>query len=266
MNSYQKRLSRALELSQLCVGIDPSETELEAFGLPDTAIGARDYALKIVEAATDRVGIVKPQVAYFERFGSVGYFALEEVYTEARAAGLMIISDAKRGDIGSTLIGYSQAWFGDDSPLRSDALTLSPFLGTQSLVDLMGYARDVNAGVFILAATSNPEASELQQAVSGGKTVGQLVIEGAQALGKDAGVVIGATQNLEEFGISYLTQEDLGIPILAPGFGYQGAQLADLKLIFGASSKRVLASVSRAITKAGPDQLAKQIDKAKLEL
>ena len=266
MNSYQKRLGEALKKSQLCVGIDPSETELEAFGLPDTAIGARDYALKIIDASVDRVAIIKPQVAYFERFGSAGYFALEEVYTEARAAGLMIISDAKRGDIGSTLIGYSQAWFGDDSPLRSDALTLSPYLGTASLAELLGYAQDVNAGVFILAATSNPEASQLQQAESDGKSVSKLVIEGAQALGPDAGVVIGATQNLAEFGIGEITQVDIGIPILAPGFGYQGAQLSDLKNIFGKSSRRVLASVSRAITKAGPDKLAQQIDKAKLEL
>ena len=265
-NSYQLKLGEALAQSQLCVGIDPSETELEAFGLADSAIGARDYALRIIDAAIDRVSLIKPQIAYFERFGSAGYFALEEVYTQARAAGLMIISDAKRGDIGSTLIGYSQAWFGDDSPLRSDALTLSPYLGTRSLSELLGYAQDVNAGIFILAATSNPEASELQQAVSNGKSVSKLVIEGAQSLGPDAGVVIGATQNLAEFGIEEITKTDIGIPILAPGFGYQGAKLSDLKDIFGASSKRVLASVSRAITKAGPDKLAQQIDKAKLEL
>ena len=266
MNSYLRRLKAALEISQLCVGIDPSEAELEGFGLPDSSIGARDYALKIIDAASDRVALIKPQVAYFERFGSAGYFALEEVYSQARAAGLMIISDAKRGDIGSTLVGYSQAWFGDDSPLRSDALTLSPYLGTDSLTELMGYARDVNAGIFLLAATSNPEAAQLQQAQSGTKTVSQMVIEGAQALGEDAGVVIGATQDLDEFGISDLQKQDIKIPILAPGFGYQGAQLSDLKQIFGASSKRVLASVSRAITKAGPEKLAQQIDKAKLEL
>lgn len=266
MNSYLKRLQKALEKSQLCVGIDPSEAELEGFGLPDSSIGARDYALKIIDAAADRVGLVKPQVAYFERFGSAGYFALEEVYSEARAAGLMIISDAKRGDIGSTLVGYSQAWFGDDSPLRSDALTLSPYLGPDSLTELMGYARDVNAGIFLLAATSNSEAAQLQQAIKGTKTVSQMVIEGAQALGEDAGVVIGATQDLDEFGIEELQKQDIKIPILAPGFGYQGAQLSDLKEIFGASSKRVLASVSRAITKAGPEKLAQQIDKAKLEL
>lgn len=267
MASFGARLSAALAQTQLCVGIDPSEAELHSFMLPDTAAGARDYSLRLIEAATGRVGIVKPQVAYFERFGSLGFAALEEVYTEARAAGLMIISDAKRGDIGSTLIGYAQAWFGDDSPLRSDALTLSPFLGTGSLIELMGYAKDINAGVFLLAATSNSEASELQLATREAKTVSALVIEGARNIGAgDAGVVIGATQDLTTFGIDWIRSEDVGIPILAPGFGFQGAQLSDLRSIFGKSAGRVVANVARAITQAGPDNLISQIDKAKLEI
>ena len=179
----------------------------------------------------------------------------------------MIITDAKRGDIGSTLIGYAQAWFGDDSPLRSDALTLSPYLGTGSLRELMGYAKDVNGGIFLLAATSNPEAQELQTAKSGKETVSQLVIEGAKEIGnQDAGVVIGATQDLKAFGIDWIRTKDIEIPILAPGFGFQGAKLSDLHDIFGASKKRVVANVSRAITAKGSSQLASEIDRAKLEL
>lgn len=256
-----------MEQSRLCVGIDPSESELSNFGLPDTAIGARDYALRIIDACDTRVSIIKPQIAYFERFGSAGYLALEEVYTTARAASLMIISDVKRGDIGSTLIGYAQAWFGDDSPLRSDAMTLSPYMGTGSLRELMGYAKDINAGIFLLAATSNPEAEELQTAKSGKATVSQLVIEGAKEIGnKDAGVVIGATQDLATFGIDWIRTKDIEIPILAPGFGFQGAKLSDLKDIFGASANRVVANVSRAITSQGSSQLVQEIDRAKLEL
>ena len=267
MARFGSRLSTALSQSQLCIGIDPSESELANFGLPDTAIGARDFALQLVEAAIGRVSIIKPQVAYFERFGSGGFLALEEVYAVARGEGLLIISDAKRGDIGSTLIGYAQAWFGDDSPLRSDALTLSPYLGTQSMTELMGYAQDINAGVFLLAATSNPEAPELQTATREQQTVSELVVAGAKALGSgDAGVVIGATQDLKRFGLDWISHTDIEIPILAPGFGFQGAKLSDLKAIFGASSSRVVANVSRAITKAGPDRLAASIDKAKLEL
>lgn len=256
-----------MDQSQLCVGIDPSETELANFGLPDSAIGARDYSLRLIEACENRVAIIKPQIAYFERFGSAGYLALEEIYNAARAASLLIISDAKRADIGSTMVGYAQAWFGDDSPLRSDALTLSPYLGTGSLRELMEYAKDINSGIFMLSATSNPEASELQTAKSGKATVSQLVIEGAKEIGGgDAGVVIGATQDLAAFGIDWIKTEDIGIPILAPGFGFQGAKLSELSSLFGASSARVVANVSRAITSEGPSQLIQQIDRAKLEL
>ena len=267
MASFSKRLKRAFEVSQLCVGIDPSEAELAGFGLPDSATGARDYALRILDACAGRVAIVKPQIAYFERFGSAGYLALEEVYVAARAASLMIISDAKRGDIGSTLVGYAQAWFGDDSPLRSDALTLSPYLGTESLNEIMGYAKDINAGVFLLAATSNTEAAQLQTAKSNDRTVSQIVIDGAKRIGGgDAGVVIGATQDLSAFGIDWIRTEDVGIPILAPGFGFQGGKLSDLKKLFGKSSSRVVACVSRGITSNGYAKLTSQIDKAKLEL
>jgi orotidine-5'-phosphate decarboxylase len=264
---FSNRLSKAMEQSQLCVGIDPSESELVNLGLPDSATGARDYSLRLIEACEGRVGIIKPQIAYFERFGAAGYLALEEIYVAARAASLMIISDAKRADIGSTLVGYAQAWFGDDSPLRSDALTLSPYLGTGSLRELMAYAKDINAGIFLLSATSNPEAQELQTATSGKATVSQLVIEGAKEIGEgDAGVVIGATQDLATFGIEWIKSEDISIPILAPGFGFQGAKLSELEAIFGASAKRVVANVSRAITSEGLSRLAQQIDKAKLEL
>lgn len=256
-----------MQISQLCVGIDPSETELLGTGLPDSAAGARDYSLRLIDAAAGRVGIIKPQVAYFERFGSLGFAALEEVYTQARAAGLMILSDAKRGDIGSTLVGYAQAWFGDDSPLRSDALTVSPFLGPGSLGELMKYAQDINAGIFMLAATSNQEARALQTATLGSKTVSELVVDGAREIGGgDAGVVIGATQDLGTFGLDWIKTSDIGLPVLAPGFGFQGAKLSDLNSIFGVSAARVLANVSRAITQEGPGNLVSQIDKAKLEL
>lgn len=265
--SFGSRLQDVLAQTQLCVGIDPSESELLAHGLPDSAAGARDYSLRLVEAAAGRVGIVKPQVAYFERFGALGFAVLEEVYGQARTAGLMILSDAKRGDIGSTLVGYAQAWFGDDSPLRSDALTVSPYLGPGSLAELMGYARDINSGIFLLAATSNSEAYQVQAATLDGKTVSEIVVSGAREIGGgDAGVVIGATQDLAGFGLDWIRSEDIGIPVLAPGFGFQGALLSELRSIFGESSHRVLANVSRAITQAGPENLASQIDKAKLEL
>lgn len=268
MANFAKRLAAITEEhSQLCLGIDPSQAELSEWGLPDTAAGAREFGLRCIDAAVGRIGLVKPQIGFFERFGSAGFLALEEILAEARAAGLFVIADAKRGDIGSTMQGYAQAWFGDDSPLRSDALTVSGYLGPDSLQDMLEHASDVQGGLFVLCATSNPEAQQLQTATSGGKTVARLVLEAAQnADEQNLGLVIGATQNLEEFGIGSLLTTDCGVPILAPGFGAQGALLAELKQKFGASSSRVIASMSRGLTSGGPDRIKEAIEQAKAEL
>jgi orotidine-5'-phosphate decarboxylase len=265
---FSTRLDEAVsKFSAICIGIDPSESELDNWELPDSAAGAREYGLRIIDSAQDRLGIIKPQVGFFERFGSLGYQTLEEIIREAKDAGLIVIADAKRGDIGSTMLGYASAWFGDDSPLRSDALTVSGYLGPESLRETLHYAQDVQGGLFILAATSNPEAAQLQQALIGGKTVAANVIDAAKEIGQgEMGVVIGATQDLKAFGIGHITERDIEIPILAPGFGAQGARLEDLKEIFGASSHRVIASMSRELTKNGPEQLGHMIDKAKAKL
>jgi len=92
---------------------------------------------------------LKPQVAFFERFGGAGLSALEEVLQAARDADFVVIADAKRGDVGSTMLGYAQAFFGDDSPLRCDALTVSPYLGPTSLAETLGYAEEVGARLFV---------------------------------------------------------------------------------------------------------------------
>ena len=268
MAKFSTRLSQAMaEFSPICIGIDPSESELDNWELPDSAAGAREYGLRIIDSAQGKLGIIKPQVGFFERFGSLGYQTLEEIIREARDAGLIVIADAKRGDIGSTMLGYASAWFGDDSPLRSDALTVSGYLGPESLRETLNYAQDVQGGLFMLAATSNPEAAQLQQAIIQGGTVANSVISAAKEIGQgEMGVVIGATQNLSEFGIERIASEDIGIPILAPGFGAQGARLEDLKLIFGASSHRVVAAMSRELTKNGPEQIGSLIDRAKAKL
>ncbi|MEL0320299.1 MAG: orotidine-5'-phosphate decarboxylase, partial [Aquiluna sp.] len=172
MASYLEKLEQArTEFGPLCLGIDPAEQTLIDWGLPDSPYGIREFAFALLEAAEGRVGILKPQVAFFERFGAAGYAALEEVLQAARDADFLVIADAKRGDVGSTMLGYAQAFFGDDSPLRADALTVSPYLGPTSLAETLGYAEDVGAGLFLLAATSNTEAKQLQTAKLGGGTV-----------------------------------------------------------------------------------------------
>jgi orotidine-5'-phosphate decarboxylase len=255
------------EKSSLCLGIDPSESELREWELPNSAQGVLAYGLQLVDAAAGNLGFIKPQVAFFERFGSAGLLALEQILAEARAANLFVIADAKRGDIGSTMHGYAEAWFGDDSPLRSDALTVSGYLGPDSLDGMLDYAFDVNGGLFVLCATSNPEAKQLQTAKQGNKTVSRLVLEAARkAESKNLGLVIGATQKLVDFGLSEVAETDCKVPILAPGFGVQGAKLSDLERLFGASASNVIPSMSRGLTAGGPDRLKEQIKKAKEEL
>jgi len=268
LDSFRKRLDEITSKhSRLCLGIDPSESELIEWDLPDSAAGAREYGLRCVDAAAGRIGIIKPQVGFFERFGSAGILALEQILDEARAAGLYVISDAKRGDIGSTMLGYAQAWFGDDSPLRSDALTVSGYLGPDSLEGMLEYASDVQGGLFVLCATSNPEARQLQTARVGNKTVSRLVLDAAQrAPEKNLGLVVGATQELADFGLESIAQADCQVPILAPGFGAQGAKLSEIPAKFGASSHRVIASMSRGLTSQGPDMLKESIERAKAEL
>jgi orotidine-5'-phosphate decarboxylase len=268
LDNFRRRLDEVTaKYSRLCLGIDPSESELIEWDLPDNAAGAREYGLRCVDAAAGRVGIIKPQVGFFERFGSAGFLALEQILDEARSAGLLVIADAKRGDIGSTMLGYAQAWFGDDSPLRSDSLTVSGYLGPDSLEEMLEYASDVQGGLFVLCATSNPEAKQLQTARIGNKTVSKIVLEAAQkAPERNLGLVIGATQQLADFGLESILATDCEVPILAPGFGAQGAKLSQLEEKFGASSHRVIASMSRGLTSGGPSLLKDSIERAKAEL
>ncbi|GAB3154254.1 orotidine-5'-phosphate decarboxylase [Microbacterium neimengense] len=269
---FGTRLQAALdEYGQLCVGIDPHAQLLRAWGLGEDAAGVREFGLRVVDAARGRVGVVKPQVAFYERFGSAGYAALEDVLAAARDAGLLVIADAKRGDIGTTMDGYAAAWLEPGAPLEADALTLSPYLGPESLHETITRAIRADKGVFVLAATSNREAAVVQTAIpvdaSAGddeplaarvaREVGSYNVGSAGALGP-AGVVVGATLERASFGLTDTVLA--GTPILAPGFGAQGAQPSDLGALFGYVASQVVASESRSILSAGPAGLAARID------
>lgn len=269
---FGTRLQAALDQhGQLCVGIDPHAQLLRAWGLGDDAAGVREFGLRVVDAAAGRVGVVKPQVAFYERFGSAGYAALEDVLAAARDAGLLVIADAKRGDIGTTMEGYAAAWLEPGSPLETDALTLSPYLGPASLHETITRAIRAGKGVFVLAATSNREAAAVQTAIavdaSAGddeplaarvaREVGSYNVGSAGALGP-AGVVVGATLERAAFGLTNTVLA--GSPILAPGFGAQGAEPADLDALFGYVASQVIASESRSILSAGPAGLVARIE------
>jgi orotidine-5'-phosphate decarboxylase len=249
------------------VGIDPHASLLAEWGLSDDASGLREFGLRTVEAAAGRVGLVKPQVSFFERVGSAGFAALEEVLAAARAAGLLVIADAKRGDIGSTMDAYAAAWLLPGSPLEADALTVNPFLGVGSLDGAFDLAREHDKGLFVLAATSNPEATALQRSISAtGRAVSADIVSVVSArIAEHAeagewgsfGFVIGATVDWTDAGLAAFTPP---APILAPGFGSQGATPADLRHRFGSMSPAVVASESRSILSAGPTGLAAAID------
>lgn len=249
----------------LCVGIDPHASLLAAWRLPDTAAGAREFGLRVVEAAAGRVGVVKPQIAFFERHAAAGYGALEEVLAAARAAGLFVIADVKRGDVGSTADAYGEAWLTPGSPFEADAMTALAYQGLGSLDGVLDRAARSGKGVIVVTAASNPEAAATQGALrTDGRTVARALVDDIRALPGSAGVVIGATVSLGDYGLD--PADLVGIPVLAPGFGAQGARIADLGRLFGPAAPGVLVSLSRELLAAGPAGLAGAIERTREEV
>ncbi|MFG2775425.1 orotidine-5'-phosphate decarboxylase [Streptomyces sp. NPDC048350] len=257
--SFGTRLRSAMdERGPLCVGIDPHAALLASWGLDDDIAGLERFTFTVVEALAETVAVFKPQSAFFERFGSRGVAVLERAVAELRAAGGLVVMDAKRGDIGSTMAAYAEAFLRKDSPLFSDALTVSPYLGYGSLQPAVDLARESGAGLFVLALTSNPEGAEVQRAVrEDGRTIGATMLAhlaeenaGETPMGS-FGAVVGATLgDLSSFDL------DINGPLLAPGLGAQGATPADLPEVFGAAVRNVVPNVSRGVLKHGPDAAA----------
>ncbi|GAB3411724.1 orotidine 5'-phosphate decarboxylase [Flindersiella endophytica] len=256
--TFGARLRAAIDArGALCVGIDPHASLLSKWGLPDDPTGLERFALTVTEALADRVAIFKPQSAFFERHGSRGIAVLEKTIAAARAGGALVLLDAKRGDIGSTVQAYADAYLDPASPLFADALTVNPFLGFGSLQPFYDAAAKHGAGVFVLALTSNPEGPEVQaaRAAADGRTVAATILDrlaeanaGAEPMGS-LGAVVGATVGDEAAGIDFARVNG---PLLAPGFGAQGGTPADLTRIFGAAIKNVLPATSRGLLAHGP--------------
>jgi orotidine-5'-phosphate decarboxylase len=240
----------------LCAGIDPHAALLHEWGLDDSVEGLERFALGAIEALAPAVAVVKPQSAFFERFGSRGVAVLERVVATAREAGALVLLDVKRGDIGSTSQAYAEAYLDPASPIAVDAITVSPFLGFGSLDPFVETARKHDAGLFVLARTSNKEAPEVQAARVAGRSVTGTILDhlrrlnaGAEPLGS-FGAVVGAT--VGETGEDFVVNG----PLLAPGYGAQGGTAADLPRIFGTALPAVLPSSSRGLLRVGPDAAA----------
>jgi len=254
---FGSRLRAAMDdRGPLCAGIDPHAGLLTAWGLPDTVAGLEQFALIAAEALGPEVAAVKPQSAFFERFGARGVAVLERTITACREAGALVVLDVKRGDIGSTAQAYADAYLDPASPIAADAITASPFLGFGSLAPMIDAARKHDGGVFVLALTSNPEGPQFQHAIAAdGRSVAATVLDSLReangpldpgGLGS-FGAVVGATIGQADVDL------DIGGPLLVPGIGAQGGTADDVRRIFGGVLDKVLPSSSREILGAGPD-------------
>jgi orotidine-5'-phosphate decarboxylase len=257
--TFGARLDAAMgKRGPLCVGIDPHAELLLSWGLTDDVAGLTKFADICVEALADEVAVLKPQSAFFERFGAAGIAVLEHTVRAARAAGALVLLDVKRGDIGSTMAAYAQAYLQAGAPLAVDAMTVSPYLGVGALQPAFEVAAAGETGVFVLALTSNPQGPQVQHAIGpDGRTVAQQIVDDVSAINAGAnpmgsiGIVVGAT-----IGDVAMNFPALNGPVLVPGIGAQGGTAADVARIFADNLAGVLPSVSREVLRTGPDVAA----------
>jgi len=255
-SSLQTRVER---FGPLVLGLDPSANLLQSSALKDSADGALALAQRVLEATRGELAMVKPQLAYFERFGGAGLLVLERIAKEFRSAGVLVLMDGKRGDIDATARAYAEAYLDPASPLAADAVTVHAYLGLDALAPFFELAQLHHRGVFVVVRSSNPEASRLQAAQIDGMSVAALLSQEigvwnrrlcAQEWLGPIGAVVGATLDDVAATAAALPHSWL----LAPGVGAQGATFDDVKRRFGTAVNRVLPSVSRALFQSGATQ------------
>lgn len=257
MATFGERLRQALDdRGPLCAGIDPHPSLLAQWGLNDDIAGLERFALTAAEAFGPIAAAIKPQSAFFERHGSQGIAILERTISVCRQSGAQVILDVKRGDIGSTAQGYADAYLDQSAPLAVDAITASPYLGFGSLRPMIETALRNDAGVFVLALTSNPEAAELQRSLMAtGDTVAGAILAELTALNAgntmgSFGAVVGATIEKPDTSLA------IHGPLLVPGIGAQGGTAEDVRRIFAGALDLVVPSSSRELLGAGPSAQA----------
>ena len=257
--SFAERFERtAAERSGFCLGVDPSPRLLSDWSLPVSSQGLAEFVSIALEAADRSVGIIKPQVAFFEAFGVPGMVELDRLISGARELGLLVIADAKRNDIGSSMSAYARAWLGEGG-FNADAVTATAYLGLGTLTPLLETARKGGRAVFVVVRSSNPEGQALQSADMNGvplaDRLAMSIREENERLLPEAevgpvGAVVGATLGEEAGNTARLMSNAL---FLVPGLGAQGATFDDLRRIFAGGARRVIASSSRAVLSAGPN-------------
>jgi orotidine-5'-phosphate decarboxylase len=256
---FSDRLAEAIlhRGNPACIGLDPHPRSLPAaLGPRDDRAGmaaaAREFCLGALDAIMDQVAIVKPQAAFFEALGSPGWAALEDVCAGARARGLLVLLDGKRGDIGSTAEAYAMSMLDDDGPLAADACTVSPYLGPESLAPFV--SQTPRKGIFVLLRTSNPGAGAWQMrgeqpiaAAIADHVVGLNASRGTHGFGP-CGVVVGGTLPGE---IGRWREALPDAWFLLPGVGAQGASIEDVRPAFRPDGLGGLVASARAVLFGG---------------
>lgn len=242
---------RVKKTSPVCVGLDPQMVKLPE-GISKDAKGVQEFCTGIIDAVADIASCVKPQLAFFEALGWEGMKVFWEICLHAKHKGLLVIADGKRNDIGSTCEAYADAYLSAGSPI--DALTVTPFLGSDGVKPFIERAAKNDKGIFVLVKTSNPSSGELQDLPVGDEVVhehlAQLVESwGTACLGTKSGLscvgaVIGATYPEE---LKYLRTLMPHIPFLIPGYGVQGGTAQDAKHGFIKNGTGAIVSASRSI-------------------
>ncbi len=225
--------------------------------LAQQADGFWEFCREIIDVVAPLVPAVKPQVAFFEQLGPAGMSALHSVMTYARDRNLLVIADAKRGDIGSTATAYADAWLAGSNPAMAafpaDALTISPYLGPDTLQPFVEKAVERAAGLYVLVRTSNPQSAVFQDRVSGDAKLFEAVADVVQSLNEQhrgddqygpVGAVVGATWPEELHSLRCRMPNTL---LLVPGYGSQGGSASDVASALDADGQGALINSSRAI-------------------
>jgi orotidine-5'-phosphate decarboxylase len=238
-------------------GLDPSATLLKAWGLGDHPDGLERFADIMLDAADGTVGLVKPQAAFFERHGWRGFRTLSRLIADARSAGLLVILDAKRGDVGSTNDAYAEAFLGPGAPLEADAVTVHPYLGLAAMDAFVSRAHQAGSCLLVVTRSSNPEGRAVQSALDGNGhqvderllgEIGELNLMLAPGQIGPVGAVVAPARIEPELDLA-----GAQALFLAPGVGVQGATPEDVARVFAACPDRVMPSASRSLLAAGPD-------------
>lgn len=234
----------------LVFGLDPSAQLLESWGLGDTPDGLDQFADIALAAADGTAGIVKPQSAFYERHGWRGIRTLQRLIETARARGLLVILDGKRGDVASTNDAYARAYLGAGAPLAADALTVHPWLGIAAMDSFISRAVESGSCVLVVTRSSNPQARAIQSGAEQRLLAAIGTLNTALAPGAIGPVGAVVAPVAIEPALDLAAAHCL---FLAPGVGAQGASPADVAEVFAACPDRVMPSASRSLLSAGPD-------------